>query len=149
MGQSAGAARPTVHLGGSREKIILAADAVSRGQVAQHPFVLAIPPSVRDLSRAPVGSQVLWAYTHVPRNSNVDMTERYAPPNLPHRHPGDHGDQVDGGATAELLHQIAPAEIGRRPRGHVVSGHHPGRINLSPQTLQTVHHPARSHVRGP
>lgn len=66
---------PTVHLGGSREEIVAAADAVSRGRVAEHPFVLATQPSVLDLSRAPVGSQVLWAYTHVPRNSDVDMTE--------------------------------------------------------------------------
>jgi phytoene dehydrogenase-like protein len=64
-----------VHLGGSREEIVAAADAVSRGRVAPQPFVLATQPRVLDQTRAPVGSQVLWAYTHVPCNSDVDMTE--------------------------------------------------------------------------
>ncbi len=77
---------PTVHVGGMRAEIAAAEREVSRGRVGEHPFVLVTQPSVLDNTRAPVGSQVLWAYTHVPPNSNIDMTdaitrqiERFAP----------------------------------------------------------------------
>ena len=32
-------------------------------------------PSIADPGRAPAGSHVLWAYTHVPANSALDQTE--------------------------------------------------------------------------
>ncbi|MEO6200333.1 MAG: NAD(P)/FAD-dependent oxidoreductase [Cryobacterium sp.] len=66
---------PTVHLGGSRAEVATAEAAVAEGRVAEHPFVLVTQPSVLDDTRAPVGHQVLWAYTHVPRGSDSDMTE--------------------------------------------------------------------------
>ena len=77
---------PTVHLGGSREEVAAAERMVASGRVAEHPFVLVTQPSVLDDTRAPAGHQVLWAYTHVPRGSDRDMTdaivrriERFAP----------------------------------------------------------------------
>jgi phytoene dehydrogenase-like protein len=76
----------TVHVGGSLEKMVAAEAAPSRGRVAEKPFVLTVQPTVVDLSRAPAGRHVLWAYAHVPRGSDVDVTaqieaqiERFAP----------------------------------------------------------------------
>lgn len=77
---------PTVHLGGTRTEIAASENAVSRGSVPEHPYVLVTQPSVLDDSRAPAGKHVLWAYIHVPANSTLDATElvtaqveRYAP----------------------------------------------------------------------
>lgn len=76
----------TVHVGGTREEIIRAENAVASGKHADSPYVLLSQPSIFDASRAPLGSHVLWAYTHVPRNSSVDQRqkiiaqiERFAP----------------------------------------------------------------------
>lgn len=65
----------TLHLGGSRAEIARAERDVARGQHSATPYVLVAQPSVVDPSRAPDGKHVLWAYTHVPRNSPLDQTE--------------------------------------------------------------------------
>jgi phytoene dehydrogenase-like protein len=65
-----------LHLGGSLEEIAASEDAVARGRVAEHPFVLAAQPTLFDLSRAPAGKHVLWAYCHVPNGSTEEMTSR-------------------------------------------------------------------------
>ena len=77
---------PTVHLGGTRAEIAASENAVVRGSVAGHPYVLVTQPSVLDVTRAPEGKHVLWAYIHVPSGSTLDATElvtaqveRYAP----------------------------------------------------------------------
>ncbi|BDZ49910.1 phytoene dehydrogenase [Frondihabitans sucicola] len=79
-------ASPTVHLGGSRRQVAAAERDVARGRHATNPFVLAVQQSVIDPSRAPEGKATLWAYTHVPRDSDIDQTEvitteieKYAP----------------------------------------------------------------------
>jgi phytoene dehydrogenase-like protein len=66
---------PTLHLGGSRERIAAAEATVARGQHSDDPYVLVSQPSVMDPGRAPAGQQVLWTYTHVPHGSTVDQTE--------------------------------------------------------------------------
>ncbi|GAA4670420.1 phytoene desaturase family protein [Frondihabitans cladoniiphilus] len=66
---------PTVHLGGSRAEIAAAEAAVARGQHSDDPYVLVVQPSVVDPTRAPEGKASLWAYTHVPRDSDIDQTE--------------------------------------------------------------------------
>lgn len=77
---------PTVHLGGRRSDIAAAERQVMAGRMPRHPYVLITQPSVLDASRAPAGQHTLWAYTHVPRDSDWDATqlitaevERYAP----------------------------------------------------------------------
>lgn len=76
----------TVHLGGTFEEIAAAEAEVSRGGHPDRPFVLVAQPNVADSSRTPDDRHVLWAYTHVPAGSTVDMTasieaqlERFAP----------------------------------------------------------------------
>lgn len=69
------ASAPTVHLGGTRVALSRAEAEVAAGRHPEQPFVLASQPSTLDSSRAPAGHHVLWAYTHVPAGSAVDMTE--------------------------------------------------------------------------
>ena len=66
----------TVHLGGTFDEIAASERAVWRGQHPDRPFVLIGQQSLFDETRAPTGKQTLWAYTHVPNGSTVDMTER-------------------------------------------------------------------------
>jgi phytoene dehydrogenase-like protein len=80
------AAAPTLHLGGTRAEIVASEREVGAGRAPASPYVLVSQPSIIDGSRAPVGKQVLWAYTHVPSGSTEDRTdavtsqiERFAP----------------------------------------------------------------------
>jgi phytoene dehydrogenase-like protein len=65
----------TVHLGGTRAELAKSEAEVNRGKHPTSPYVLLSQPSGFDPSRAPEGSHVLWAYTHVPSGSTVDATE--------------------------------------------------------------------------
>jgi phytoene dehydrogenase-like protein len=49
---------------------------MSRGRVAEKPFVLVAQQSLFDSTRVPDGRHTGWAYCHVPNGSTVDMTER-------------------------------------------------------------------------
>ena len=76
----------TVHLGGTLTEIAAAEAEVGRGRHPDRPFVLVAQQSLFDPGRAPDGRHTLWAYTHVPNGSAVDMTgrieaqvERFAP----------------------------------------------------------------------
>jgi len=65
----------TLHVGGTRAAIAATERTVANGQHSDDPYVLVAQPSVVDGGRAPVGKQVLWAYTHVPAGSTIDQTE--------------------------------------------------------------------------
>ena len=65
----------TLHVGGSRPEIAAGEKLVASGRHARSPYVLVAQPSIVDATRAPEGKHVLWAYTHVPRNSEIDQTE--------------------------------------------------------------------------
>ena len=66
----------TIHVGGTRADLARAEHEVAHGRHPENPFVLVSQPSVFDATRAPAGKQVLWTYTHVPRGSTIDLTER-------------------------------------------------------------------------
>jgi phytoene dehydrogenase-like protein len=66
----------TVHLGGSFAEIEASESAVWAGKCSDRPFIILAQPSLFDPSRAPEGKHTLWAYCHVPNDSDVDMTEQ-------------------------------------------------------------------------
>jgi len=66
----------TLHLGGSYEEIARGEAQLAAGGHPEHPFCIAVQPSVIDPSRAPAGRQTFYAYCHVPAGSERDMTER-------------------------------------------------------------------------
>lgn len=76
----------TLHLSGSLNDVAVAEAAVSRGRLAERPFVIFVQPSLFDPVRAPAGAHTAWAYCHVPWGSTADVSdlieqqvERYAP----------------------------------------------------------------------
>jgi phytoene dehydrogenase-like protein len=76
----------TVHLGGTAAEIAAGELDVQRGRHPQRPFTLFVQSTLFDPTRAPAGKHTAWAYCHVPRGSDVDMTdaieaqvERFAP----------------------------------------------------------------------
>ncbi|UYG16128.1 NAD(P)/FAD-dependent oxidoreductase [Brachybacterium huguangmaarense] len=66
----------TVHLGGSREEMAAAENAVLAGRLPDRPLVLVSDPAVADPSRVVGGLRPVWAYAHVPLGCPVDPTER-------------------------------------------------------------------------
>ena len=76
----------TIHLGNTFAEIANSELQISKGTIAEKPFVLLAQQSLFDASRAPAGKHTAWAYCHVPNGSTVDMTamienqvERFAP----------------------------------------------------------------------
>ena len=76
----------TIHLGGTLPEIMRSEQTWARNTNAEQPFVLLSQPSLFDPSRAPAGRHTAWAYCHVPRAAEFDMTgrieaqvERFAP----------------------------------------------------------------------
>jgi len=66
----------TLHLGGSFEEVATSERAVAAGQHPESPYVLTVQPGAADRSRAPRGQATLWAYSHVPAGSDVDVSDR-------------------------------------------------------------------------
>ncbi|HST42741.1 MAG TPA: NAD(P)/FAD-dependent oxidoreductase [Conexibacter sp.] len=77
----------TVHVGGDASEIRSALLEVEAGRMPARPFLLAGQQSVADPTRAPAGKHTAWAYTHVPRQFDLDgaidaaegQMERFAP----------------------------------------------------------------------
>ena len=76
----------TVHLGGTLEEIAQSERLLWEEKHSDNPYVLLVHQTQFDGSRAPEGKHTAWAYCHVPRFSEVDMTnvierqvERFAP----------------------------------------------------------------------
>lgn len=65
----------TVHCGGTRAEITTAERAIAAGYHPPRPLVLVSQPTVVDRSRLNRDARPLWTYTHVPNNSEVDVTE--------------------------------------------------------------------------
>lgn len=62
----------TIHLGGTWNEIVRAERDVARGVMPRHPVSLVSQPSLFDSTRAPEGLHTVWAYSHVPSDSDVD-----------------------------------------------------------------------------
>lgn len=77
----------TVHLGGTLAEVAAAEHDVARGRHPERPFVLLCQQGAADLSRAPRGRHVVYAYAHTPHGSTDTGTgarvdaqiERFAP----------------------------------------------------------------------
>ena len=65
----------TVHLDGTLDAIDEAETAAFGGRHADRPFILVVQASRFDPTRAPRGSETVWAYAHVPNGSRVDLTD--------------------------------------------------------------------------
>jgi phytoene dehydrogenase-like protein len=65
----------TIHLGGTFEEIEASEREIAHGRHPDRPFVLLVQQSLFDRSRAPRGKNAIWAYSHVPNGSTVDMSE--------------------------------------------------------------------------
>jgi phytoene dehydrogenase-like protein len=66
----------TVHVGGTFEEVASAEADVAAGRHAERPYCIVVQASTVDSTRAPEGQATLWAYCHVPNDSDVDMTSR-------------------------------------------------------------------------
>ena len=58
------------------QEIAASEAAMSQGRISERPFVLVAQPTLFDLSRAPEGMHIAWAYCHVPNGSLVNCLER-------------------------------------------------------------------------
>lgn len=65
----------TVHLADSVDEMTQYSADLAKHQVPRRPFVLAGQMTTADPSRSPAGTEVLWAYTHVPRTVGGDAGE--------------------------------------------------------------------------
>jgi phytoene dehydrogenase-like protein len=66
----------TVHVGGTLAEVSLSESEVWKGRVSDQPYVLVVQPTQFDRTRAPEGKHTLWAYSHVPNGSTIDMRDR-------------------------------------------------------------------------
>lgn len=65
----------TIHLGGTMEEIALSERLAWENKHAEKPYVLLVHQTPFDATRAPDGQHTAWAYCHVPKYSQKDMTE--------------------------------------------------------------------------
>ncbi|OKJ97498.1 phytoene desaturase family protein [Amycolatopsis sp. CB00013] len=65
----------TVHLGGTRDEVYAAENAIVRGEDPDDRFVLVSDPMAIDPSRGLPGKRPVWAYCHLPHGDPRDVTE--------------------------------------------------------------------------
>lgn len=65
-----------VHIGTTLEELIASESSMGRGTIPDRPYVLLVQQSVVDPSRAPHGQHTVWAYSHVPHGSTIDISDR-------------------------------------------------------------------------
>ena len=65
----------TVHVGGDLAALSRYAVDLTEGRTPARPFLLAGQMTTADAARSPVGTETMWAYTHVPRRDNWPMSE--------------------------------------------------------------------------
>jgi len=63
----------TVHISDSVEQMTEALSQVSAGGIPAHPFLLTGQMTTADPTRSPVGTESMWAYTHVPQRATHDV----------------------------------------------------------------------------
>jgi phytoene dehydrogenase-like protein len=66
----------TVHVCGTLAEVAQSEREVAEGKPPDRPFVLLTQPTQFDLTRAPAGKHIAWAYCHVPAGSTFDMSKR-------------------------------------------------------------------------
>jgi phytoene dehydrogenase-like protein len=66
----------TLHVCGTYEEVARSEAEVTAGRHPERPYCLVAQPGVVDRTRAPQGSETLWAYSHVPAGSPIDVSER-------------------------------------------------------------------------
>ncbi|WP_336660534.1 phytoene desaturase family protein [Leucobacter sp. USHLN153] len=67
---------PTVHVGGSRAELASSEREVARGGHPERPYVLLAQTADFDPGRNGPGVHAIWSYTHVPKGSDVDVSQR-------------------------------------------------------------------------
>jgi len=102
----------TVHLADSLADIDTYCEQIATGLVPANPFVIVGQMSTTDPTRSPAGSEVVWAYTHVPQEVRGDAGEGIT-------------GRWDASDTARMADRIE-AEIERRAPGFraLVRGRH-------------------------
>jgi phytoene dehydrogenase-like protein len=65
----------TVHLGADLDGLTRYATDLTLGRLPAEPFMLAGQMTTADPSRSPVGTESMWAYTHLPRRDAWDAAE--------------------------------------------------------------------------
>ena len=66
----------TVHVGGTLDDLAASERDAWSSTPSERPFVLVAQQSLFDPSRAPQGQHTCWAYCHVPKGCELDMTDR-------------------------------------------------------------------------
>ncbi|MFT3660646.1 MAG: NAD(P)/FAD-dependent oxidoreductase [Gordonia sp. (in: high G+C Gram-positive bacteria)] len=69
------AATATFHLAADAAQIAVAEADAAAGRIPLRPWVLGGEPTRVDPSRAPAGTHLAWAYSHVPAGCDVDVSE--------------------------------------------------------------------------
>jgi phytoene dehydrogenase-like protein len=65
----------TVHLGGDMSDLVDFSAELAAGRVPRRPFLLLGQMSTADATRSPVGTESMWAYTHLPRRERWSADE--------------------------------------------------------------------------